>query len=904
MQKLLLLIFLCFSSLSFSQSVIVTGRCVDTRGKVVSDVLVSSKFAIDKFIWSGEDGRFYMKFVGQVNATIFFQYDQNQKLDYDVTFDKRDTIDIGDFELPYQIEQDVVVRSKGDPPGGADPLPLIDLQLMPMGSVPKYLVLTTVASSNNELTSNYNVRGGSYDENLVYVNGFNIYRPFLTRSGQQEGMSFINSALVQSIRFSGGGFDAEYGDKLSSVLDITYKTPGVVNEDSVQGSVMVSLLGVESHIGNAASNRLNYIAGARYRSNGYLLNSLPTKGAYNPVFWDAQLLVNFAITENLKWSTIGHFSSNNYRFTPQSSQTDFGTANEAYSFRISFDGQEQTRFQTMMGGTALQWTSHYKKIHLNLFATVFNTDEREYFDIQGSYRINELETDPSKEEFGDSIAVLGVGSFLNHARNKLNATIINIYHQGDYEINKGYKDDANLNYRRNVLKWGVNFQMDDFYDQLSEWKMIDSAGFSIAPGPQVESEIELLEVIKGTLDLKSQRYTSFIQLNSVWSKNELNKPIKIVKKYKNDDGTKNVVTYIDTIPESRSRWTTSLGLRGGYTSSNNEFYFTPRATVKFYPRVYMVDDSTIVRRNVVFKLSTGLYYQPPFYREFRTFDGNLNMDVLSQKSLHFVTGTDIYFNMWGREAPFKFTAEAYYKHLWNVNTYEIENVRTRYYANNDAVGYAYGADFNIHGQFVEGIESFFKIGFLNTKEDILTDQFTEYYNEAGDKIIFGFSEDQTVVDSAVIYPGYVPRPTDQFVNFGALIQDQMPGKLEGISVQVGIQFGSRLPYGPPDYKRYKDTLRMKSYFRVDLGTSFDFLHNYKKKTAENLKRKVEDRVDVKENFFTRRFDDAILSFEIFNLLGVNNVLSKQWIQDTQGVYYSIPNYLTQRRFNLKLILRF
>lgn len=907
MHRILLLIFLCFSSLTFAQTVIVTGRCVDKRDKVLPDVMVSAKNAKSQFVWTDKAGRFELVFVNQLGTTIFFKLDTHDKLELDLFFDHKDSIDIGDFKFPYQVEDAVQVIQEIENPFDVDPLPLIDLQKMPMGGVPKFLALTTVASSNNELTSNYNVRGGSYDENLVYVNGFNIYRPFLTRSGQQEGMSFINSALVQSIQFSGGGFSAEYGDKLSSVLDITYKTPGVKDEDSVQGSAMVSLLGVESHIGHAVSNRLNYIVGARYRSNGYLLNSLPTKGAYNPVFWDAQVLLNFAITDKLIWSTIGHFSSNNYRFTPETSQTDFGTANEAYSFTIYFDGQEQTRFRTMMGGTSLKYETIDSKTHLELYATIFNTDEREYFDIQGQYYINELETDPSKEEFGDSIAVLGVGTFLNHARNRLNATIINFYHHGDHEFAKGYKDEERHKFRSHILKWGVNFQMDDFTDVLSEWKMIDSAGYSV---PQSNNnEIILFETIKGDLNLQAQRYTSFIQMNSIWSKNKINMPVEVTKKYKNKKGKREKSIFRDTIPESRSRWALSLGARGGYTSSNNEFFVTPRATLKYFPRIYMVDDSSVVRRNVVFKLSSGMYYQPPFYREFRTFEGELNMNVLSQKSLHLVTGTDVFFNMWDREVPFKFTAEAYYKHLWNVNTYEIENVRTRYYANNDAVGYAYGLDLNIHGQFVDGIESFFKVGFLNTKEDILTDEYTAYYNAAGERIIFGYSEDQEVVDSVVVEPGYVPRPTDQWVNFGALIQDQMP-KFESFSVQVGVQFGSRLPYGPPDFNRYKDTLRMKSYFRVDIGMSYDFLYRYKERIADQKERmRKNDGVDplgkeVKDSFWSRKFDDAIISFEVFNLLGVNNVLSKQWIQDTQGVYYSIPNYLTQRRFNLKLILRF
>jgi hypothetical protein len=301
----------------------------------------------------------------------------------------------------------------------------------------------------------------------------------------------------------------------------------------------------------------------------------------------------------------------------------------------------------------------------------------------------------------------------------------------------------------------------------------------------------------------------------------------------------------------------------------------------------MVNNGKIIKRGLSFKLATGMYYQPPFYREFRTFEGQLNTNVKSQKSYHVVLSSDVFFTMWKREKPFKFTGELYYKYLWDVNPYEIDNVRTRYYAENNAVAYAYGLDLNINGEFVKGIESYFKVGILSTKEDIKNDSYKEYYNASGEKIIFGISDDQVVVDSATIYPKYIPRPTDQLINFGALIQDQMP-TFEQLSVQVGIQFGSRLPYGPPGEDRYKDTLRMKSYFRVDIGTSYDFMYKKKKKNPN-------------KNYLLK---DAILSFEVFNLLGINNVLSKQWVQDVSGKYYSIPNYLSQRRLNLKLILRF
>jgi hypothetical protein len=872
--RLALLLVIFVSAQLWSQKVEVTGKCSDKRNKGLENVWVVNTKDTSQFTYTGSDGTYRLSVTKEDQLTVSFQLgDMSEKRTMITNAASVYTMNVS---FNFIEERDVTVTGIVKDPFELGRLPKLDFQIMPFTSLERTLVYTTAASSNNELTTNYNVRGGSYDENLVYVNGFNVYRPFLTRSGQQEGMSFINSALVDGVRFSAGGFDAQYGDKLSSVLDIRYRTP-----DRYQSSVMASLLGVEAHTEGNPGSRFNYLVGARYRSNGYLLNSLPTKGAYNPVFWDAQFLTNYAINENLNWSLLGHFSSNNFRFSPQTQETDFGTANEAYSFRIYFDGQEQTRFQTMMGGTALNWKPN-KKTKLDFYATAFYCNEREYFDIQGQYYINLLETDPSKEEYGDSIAVLGVGTFLNHARNKLTATILNVYHNGETILLQGYKDNERQHFRNHKLLWGVNYQRDEFYDVLSEWKMIDSAGYSVPQGSP--DEVELFETIKGQLSLSGERFTGFLQLNALWSNTKRDLRVTKTKKWK-ENKEKKQQTFTQQIVESNAKWALSLGGRSGYTSVNHEFYMTPRVSLTWYPRFYMVDQGQIKRRDVSFRLASGLYYQPPFYREFRTFNGQLNLNVQSQKSFHAVVGSDVYFNMWNRAVPFKFTAEAFYKYLWDVNPYEIENVRTRYYAENNAIAYAYGLDLNIHGQFVDGIESFFKVGLLSTKEDILNDSYKEYYNQAGERIIFGYSEDQEVVDSATIFPGFVPRPTDQWVNFGALVQDRMPG-FESFSVQMGLQYGSRLPYGPPDFSRYKDTLRMKSYFRVDIGMSYDFL--YKKK----------------ESFWSRNFTDAILSLEVFNLLGVNNVLSKQWIQDVEGKYYSIPNYLTQRRFNLKMILRF
>jgi hypothetical protein len=874
---LIALLFLCASS-TLAQEVKINGQCVDNTNNPIEFVHVHCDAARQKRVLSNEKG--FFELLVQANTQIEIICKTNN-------LEVRKIIVVGanpvqrtpDFKFNFSQLTVTVVAEKVDP-FDIPKLAPIDYQNQVMNSVEKSLVYTTVASSNNELTSNYNVRGGSYDENLVYVNGFNINRPFLTRSGQQEGMSFINSALVKDVRFSGGGFDAQYGDKLSSVLDITYKTP-----DSLATSIMASLLGVESHLENRVGTRFDYLIGARYRNNGYLLNALPTKGAYNPVFMDAQFLTNYALTENLRWSVLGHFSSNRYRFAPQTSQTDFGIANEAYRFMIYFDGQENTFFQTFTGGTSLKWKAG-NKTKLDFYATIFNSNERENYDIQGQYFINQLETDPSKEEYGDSIAVLGIGTFLNHARNQLHATLLNLYHNGEQSLKRGYTDELQLRYQNHKLLWGINFQKDLFRDQLSEWKMIDSAGYSL---PKSSENILLLqETIKNNLQLQTVRATGFVQVNSSWSKKQPYKIVEISKKTKINKTDPFLQKYVDTVLESTNRLTLNYGVRAGYTQINNDYYLTPRIGLNYMPRIYMVEKGKIVRRNVLYRVSSGLYYQPPIYREFRTFSGELNPSVLAQKSFHAVAGTDIYFNMWERESPFKFTAEAFYKYLWDVNAYQIDNVRTRYYANNDAIAYAYGMDLNVHGQFIKGIESFFKVGVLSTKEKFKNEQYYDYYNASGELIKPLVSTDLVAVDSVKIVPGYIPRPTDQLINFGALIQDKMPG-YESISVQMGVQFGTPLPYGTPDTKHYNDTLRYKqSYFRVDLGMSYDLLYKQK----QNLKK------------IRKYCSGAILSFEVFNLLGYYNILSKQWIQDVNGTYYSIPNYLTQRRFNLKFIARF
>lgn len=752
-------------------------------------------------------------------------------------------------------------------------MPKIDFRMLstPNGSVEKSLIYTTVAVSNNELTANYNVRGGNFDENLIYINDIEIYRPFLVRSGQQEGMSFINPDLVENVGFSGGGWESRYGDKLSSVLDIQYRKP-----KNFRGSATASFMGLQSHIeGSFKKNIATYLIGARYRSNAYLLNALPTEGEYKPQFFDVQGLFEFNLADNVSMSVLGHYSSNLFNFIPQTRETTFGTVNQALALRVYFDGQEKTQYKTGTGAFNINWNVN-KNLSLRFYGSSFYSDETEYFDIQGQYFINEIETNAGSDNFGDSINNIGVGTYIDHGRNDLTAFINAVYHKGTYNFTS---DNDNNSLNRIYLDWGVKYEHDEFRDNLSEWQVQDSAGFSLPYDP---NKIELNDILKASNSISSNRYTGYAQSSFEFFFKKDTVPLKFKKTTFVNDTVKTVETIYDTAFNSNSKLVLNFGMRGGYLDINNEGWLTPRMVLSYFPRAYLYEEGKLKRRLVELRVGTGLYYQPPFYREFRRLDGTLNTNVKAQKSFHALIGADVYFSMWSRKSPFKFSVEAYYKYLWDVNPYQIEDVQIEYFANNEARAYAYGIDFKINGEFIPGIQSFLKMGFMNTREDILTDQYTEYRDVDGN-IIFDPTD---AVDSAIVNPGFIPRPSDQLFNIGVLFQDRMP-RFEALSASLSLLYGTRLPYGPPNSQRYQDTLRSPSYLRVDLGIQYNFM--YKKPRVKK---------------FWRAFSDIILSFEIFNLFGKNNVISYTWVQDIQARYYAIPNYLTNRRFNLKLVLRF
>jgi len=690
-------------------------------------------------------------------------------------------------------------------------------------------------SSNNELSSQYSVRGGNYDENLVYVNDIEIFRPFLVRSGQQEGLSFLNSDLISSISFSAGGFEAKYGDKMSSVLDIHYRRP-----TTFSGSVMMSLLGASLHLeGTSKNNKFTWLTGIRQKSNQYLLKSMDTKGEYKPSFTDIQALFTYTFSPKFEVSFLGNYAQNIYRLIPQDRETSFGTINEALRLQVFFEGQEVDRFNN--GTAALSFNWHpAKDVSLKLNGSYFRSLESESFDILGQYWIGQIETDLSKPNFGDVLSTKGVGSFLNHSRNHLTADVFNIEQSGT------------ISKPRNQFQWGIKYQREAIDDRLNEWTMIDSAGYSLPNPPQKPGDIPqnpdftLSSSLKTQHQLTSNRYNGFIQ-NSFFLR------------------TDSVKFWINA------------GIRSSYWDVNKEWLFSPRAIINYKPNW---------KNDITFRLSGGLYQQPPFYRELRDLQGQLHLNTPAQKSIHLLTGSDWQFKAWGR--PFKFTTEVYYKFLDDLIPYEIDNVRIRYLSDQTAKGYAEGIDFKINGDFVEGLESWASLSIMKTEEDIKGDFYYKRMNSNGEVIIPGFTTNTVAVDSVRIEPGYIPRPTDQRVNFSLFFQDYLPNN-PTYKVHLSLFYGSRLPFGPPGSPKYMHTLRIPPYRRVDIGFS---------------KQIIGEDATYKPKGGFRFIKSLWISAEVFNLFQISNTISYIWINDISNRQYAIPNYLTPRQINFKLIAKF
>ena len=685
-----------------------------------------------------------------------------------------------------------VVTGQGVQTGTVQRITKLDTKLAPSttgNGVEEIIATQAGVSTHNELSSQYNVRGGSFDENCVYLNGIEVYRPMLVRSGQQEGLSVINSDMVESIGFSSGGFEARYGDKMSSVLDITYKRP-----EAFEASAQASMLGAGAYVG-WGNKRVSLMTSLRYKTTRYLMGTTDTDGEYDPSFLDYQAYLSWR--PNARWSldVQGNISDNQYNFEPESRETKFGTLEDAKTFKVYFDGKEKDFFRTFFGAATL--TRHFNPdTYLALQLSSYATKEQETFDIQGEYWLNEA---TGQEQ-------LGVGTYREHARNRLRARVFN----------------AGLRFRTKLtghtVQAGMDWNRETIHENAREWEMRDSMGYSLPTDPET---MRLIYSLRSKADISSTRLAFFLQ--DSW-------------RFKTTAGLFNL-TY---------------GLRLSHWTWNKETLVSPRASIGLLPA--FSDHWT-------FRFATGFYYQAPFYKELKDTvmqagmaTVELNRDIKSPRSIHFVLGTDYTFRLDNR--PFKFTAEAYYKAMSNLIPYTVDNVRVIYDGRNAAKGYAAGIDFKLYGEFVPGTDSWLTLSLMRTKEKIGT--------------------------------RWIPRPTDQLYNVSLYFTDYFPGSTRW-RFTLKAAFADGLPFGRPHSERTEQTWRAPAYKRVDMGMSYRLLNNEDRHIAQSMGKWVKN---------------LWIGVDCFNILGIDNVNSYYWVTDINDNQYAVPNYLTGRQLNLRLSVDF
>ena len=809
----LLTLFSILSFLGFSQSI--SGTITDEENNTLPSVniaILNSSIGATSL----NDGSYNMEVPANKSMVVAYSF-----IGYEIEKIRLPMLKRGqNYTLNIQLKakntllNDVIVKDKKSRKESFNRIKPKHVKILPgsQGGIEAILKTLPGVSSANELSSQYSVRGGNFDENLVYVNGIEVYRPFLIRTGQQEGLSFVNTDMVSSILFSAGGFEAKYGDKMSSVLDITYKRP---RENAA--SLQLSMLGGSAHFEGASKNgRFSYLVGARHKTNEYVLNAMDTKADYIPKFSDIQTFINYELNTNWQISFLGNISKNEYTMIPENRDTEFGTLNEALKLTIYFEGQEVDKYETYFGALS---TTYQPSTYLNLQFTTsaFRTFEQENFDILGEYWLYQLENNLGSEDFGEVAFDRGVGKYINHARNSLNARVMNFSHKGNYN-NEDLKID-----------WGLRAQKEEIEDKLSEWNLIDSAFFNYPhPNDNIGGEgdpnqqIVMSELLKTQINLSSYRNSGYMQFS---------KDINNI--------------------------TINAGTRGSYWTYNEELLLSPRATIAYAP---------LWEKDIVFRAASGIYYQSPFYKELRTPEGTLNHNIKAQKSTHYVMGADYLFYSWGR--PFKWITEVYYKNLENLIPYKVDNVRIQYLANDLSNGYAKGIDMKINGEFVSGVESWASLSVMKTEEDIVGDYITN-------------------ADGSTSEAGFIPRPTDQRVNFSMFFQDYIPGN-PNYKMHLNMVYGTGLSFGPPNSEKHQDVLRIPDYRRVDIGFSAVL-------KDENKKSRIK---------WLNAFNSIWVSAEVFNLLDINNTVSYLWVADVSGRQYAVPNYLTARQLNAKLILSF
>lgn len=739
-QLLTTIVFFSVLTLSFAQNATIKGIILDENNQPIEKVNVKTD---NNGTATNTNGFYIITIPANKEITIEFTHLSHKKVVSTFNLKNGEQFEFNPV-MSTSIEQIATVIVSGDRRKEVEGIITLKSEVIRKipganAGVENLLLTLPGVSNNNELSTQYSVRGGNYDENLVYVNGIEVYRPFLVRSGQQEGLSFVNTNLVQNVDFSSGGFQAKYGDKLSSVLDITYKNPYQfeVNAD-------LSLLGGSLSVENLSKDsKFSSIVGLRYRDNSLLVNAKETETNFKPTFADAQAYFTYKFSNKFYLSFLGGASINKYNFEPQTRQTNFGTLSDPVALLVFYDGQEKDRYQTLFGAFKGSYFVN-DDLTLHLIASTYHTTEEEYFDILAQYRLGEVNSNIGDENLGEVEFSQGIGSQLNHGRNDLDALITNIEHKGDFKVND------------NRFEWSVKYTNEDIRDRLIEWEVIDSAGFSVRP-PRTFPNDQPYESFSGPLEpFQNVRSTNNTQINRLQAYGQWSKRSTL--------GTSDVWYNAGVRAHS---WSVS----GDGISSSNQTVFSPRAQFAIKP---------YWEKDMLFRLAAGMYYQPPFYRELRDANGAIQPNVKAQKSFHLVLGNDYSFKMWDR--PFKLTSEVYYKNLSDVNPYTLENVRIRYRANNSAKAYAYGLDMRLNGEFVPGTESWFSFGYLKTEENI---------NNRG---YISRPTDQRL-KFAALFQDYVPNMPNLKMYLNLVFNTGLPGGSP--SYADPYEFQNRLP----SYKR-------------------------------------------------------------------------------------------------------
>ena len=654
-------------------------------------------------------------------------------------------------------------------------------------------------STHSELSSQYNVRGGAFDENSVYINNVEVYRPFLVRSGQQEGLSVINPYMVDKIGFSTGGYGAKYGDKMSSALDITYKTLKAKGKKPVvEGSLAASLLGTDAYIG-IGTRKLSWLNSVRYKTTSYLLGSLETKGEYKPNYLDYQTYLSYQPNKRWKIDFIGYISDNHYNFEPSDRETSFGTMENVKSFRVYFDGHEKDRFLTYFGTLGIT-RNITRNTSISLLGSAFYTKEQEKYDIQGQYWLDQTETSEN----------LGVGTYFEHARNYLSARVMSAKLMLRHKVQKHNVEAA------------VTLKREHIEENSIEYEMRDSAGYSV---PHTEKDLYMIYSMKARNELNANRMETYIQ-----------------DTYRFSGGT------ADSTGNGQTHYTLNYGVRMSHWNFNRETILSPRISLAIIPANH---------ENTTLRLAAGLYYQAPFFKELRdttTVNGvtvaSLNEKIKSQRSIHFIAGYDYRFRM--NDQRFKFSAEAYYKALGNIVPYSVSNVKVVYYGQNECSGHAAGLDFKLYGEFVPGTDSWLSLSLMDTKMKLN-----------------GKS---------------IPLPTDQRYAVNLFFTDYFPGSKKW-RMSLKLAFADGLPFAAPHKELETNSFRATAYRRADIGMSYQLLDNSRREKKTFLK-------------------NVTLGVDCLNLFGIDNVNSYYWVTDVTNQQYAVPNYLTGRQLNARVLLEF